>query len=139
MIDLQNVIDYLYTNNIEVRWVGDINTNTQEEVTLTEIALGYTLITAKNASDVYEIGDYNRNQNGSNLVQGIEVHIVCPKEDFRTLWITIYNLLNGYNPEPNEKLHSGFTYNHGGKVSCTDRIYHIDNWNIGFPTNKVLI
>jgi hypothetical protein len=139
MIDAQDIIDHLVANNIPATWVEDINTNVQEDVDVTSIGVGDTRITAKNASDVYEIGDYNRNQNGSNLVQGFEIHIVCPKDQFRTTWITVYNLLNGYNPEPREKLHSGLTYNHGGKVSCGDRKYHIDNWNIGFPTNKVLI
>lgn len=139
MIDVQDIINHLVANGINA--VELLNTATDEpEISTVQVQVGDTRITAKNANEVYELGDYNRNQNGSNLVQGFEVHIKCPKAQFRATWITIYNLLNGYNPEPAEKLHSGLTYFHGGKVSTTDTTkYHIDNWNIGFPTNKVLI
>jgi hypothetical protein len=138
MIDVADVIAYLDTNTSYVVEQGtDIIPDIESASTTPIIRVGYTTITNKNPNDTLEYDVVNTN--GEDLVQGFEIHIVCDPAVFRSTWITIYKLMIDWVPYPVDQVHSRFTYKNGGRMGRNVRIWHLDNWNVAFPTNIVLI
>lgn len=138
MIDIQTVIDYLTLNTpYRVEAAKDTLPNYQDIVDLPVVYVGYATIDSKNPKAPIEHSLFNTN--GEDLVQGFEIHIVCQIANFSAIWVTLYKVLIGWNPEFTEKYHSGFTYAQGGKMGLSNsKFWHVDIWKIGFPTNLKL-
>lgn len=137
MIDVQTVVDYITAGtSYTAKIAPDVIPNLHENPTATEIFVGYTTITQKSPSTTLEYGVVNTN--GEDLVQGFEIFILTPVTSFRTVWIAVYQLMTAWTPVASDKVHTRFTYNNGGRQATNVRMCHVDNWNIAFPTNKVL-
>jgi len=139
MIDESTVITRInaITGYTTVR-AEDILDNWQTSAELPIIYVGYATIDSKQPNIPLESSIFNTN--GENLVQSFEVNIVTSNTNFRANWIALYNALIGWNPIPDEVYHSGFTYAQGGKMGRSNgKIWHVDIWRIGFPTNHVLV
>ena len=143
MIDLLTVIERIqdktkYTTSYNILQAQDILPNTQEQSELPIIYVGYATVDSKNPNIPLEYTIFNTN--GEDLVQSFEIQTICNILEFREIWITLYNSLIGWNPIEEEIYHSGFTYSQGGKMGFSnERLFWVDIWKIGFPTNKVLI
>ena len=139
MIDESTVITRInaITGYTTVR-AEDVLDNWQTSAELPIIYVGYATIDSKQPNIPLESSIFNTN--GENLVQSFEVNIVTSNTNFRANWIALYNALIGWNPIPDEVYHSGFTYAQGGKMGRSNgKIWHVDIWRIGFPTNHVLV
>ena len=120
------------------RVAEDILANWQDISELPIVYVSYATIDSKQPNVPLESSIFNTN--GEDLVQTFEINIVSIPSDFRAVWIAIYNALIGWNPIPEEVYHSGFTYAQGGKMGrSNNKLWHVDLWRIGFPTNHVLI
>lgn len=137
MIDVQTVIDYLTANtSYNIKVATDVLPNIQEVAALPEVYVGYSTIKAKDLHRPLELNVLN--SNGENLVQSFEIHIVCPVAMFHSVWITVFKTLVTWNPEPTERMHTGFTYTEGGKMGSNVRFWHVDVYAVGFPTGLAL-
>jgi hypothetical protein len=141
MISEEALITFLQaqptTKDYIIEVAENVLENWQETDELPIIYVGYATLDSKFPNQPIESTIFNRH--GENIVQTFELHIVCASADFRDTWVDLYNALIGENPEPSEKIHSGFTYAQGGKMGRSNgKIYHIDLWRIGFPTNRKL-
>lgn len=139
MIDEQTVVTYL-TQQLaySIELAEDILPNWQDIIQLPSIFVGYAAIDSRFPNVPTESSLFNTN--GENLVQSFEIQIVSTRDVFRSTWIEVYNALIGWNPIEAEAYHSGFTYAQGGKMGRShNKIWHVDIWRIGFPTNHVLV
>jgi hypothetical protein len=140
MIDLADLITYIDTNTtgMSVKVADGVVPDLLDSFAAPVISVGYTTIASSNPSSIYEQSIMQRN--GDDLVQGFEIYIDCTHAVFRSTWITLYNLLIDWVPYPTDQVHARFTFNNGGRMgSSTQRIFFVNNWNVAFPTNKVLI
>ena len=139
MIDESTIVTYLQTETTyTIELAGDILANWQDTADLPIVYVSYATIDSKQPNVPLESSIFNTN--GEDLVQTFEINIVSVPGDFRAVWIAIYNALIGWNPIPDEVYHSGFTYAQGGKMGrSNNKLWHVDLWRIGFPTNHVLI
>ena len=137
MIDVQTVIDYIKANTtFDVQLAQDIQPNLQETFALPQVFVGYSTIKSKFPNQIRELDVLN--SNGEDLVQAFEIQIVCEQSNFRAIWITLFKLLITWNPIPTEIMHTGFTYQLGGKMGSNVRFWWTDVYVIGFPTGLSL-
>lgn len=137
MINVQTIIDKLKTDTtytIELARVRE--PELQEAITLPIIYVGYASIDSKNPSAPQELTMLN--SHGEDLVQSFDIQIVCKGTALPTIWKAVYSALIGYNPVPNEAMHSGFTYSQGGVMGLANgNLWWVDRWRIGFPIVNV--
>lgn len=137
MINVQTIIDKLKadtTYTIELARVRE--PELQEAITLPIIYVGYASIDSKNPSAPQELTMLN--SHGEDLVQSFDIQIVCKGTALPTIWKAVYSALIGYNPVPNEAMHSGFTYSQGGVMGLANgNLWWVDRWRIGFPIVNV--
>lgn len=139
MIDLQTVINRLTsTTSYTIVPTKTKEPDLQDITALPIVFVGYGTIRSKNPNSPIEHSIFNTA--GEDLVQSFELQTVCEIAQFNAIWKTLYATLIGYNPIPTEQYHTGFTYSHGGVMGiANNRLWNIDMWNIGFPTNIPLI
>lgn len=142
MIDTNDVIALIISGtvgtstaltNANVVRAKELEQNLQPTAALPMVFVGYATIRSKHPEAPIERPVFNTY--GEDLVQSIDVVLMCPETQLVQLWTNIYAALIGQNPNPAERMHTGFTYNQGGKVALTNgKMVWIDRWNIGFPT-----
>ena len=137
MINVQTIIDKLKadtTYTIELARVRE--PELQEAIALPIIYVGYASIDSKNPAAPQELTMLNLH--GEDLVQSFDIQIVCKGTALPTIWKAVYSALIGYNPVPNEAMHSGFTYSQGGVMGLANgNLWWVDRWRIGFPIVNV--
>lgn len=95
--------------------------------------IGYRTIDSKNPRDAIAYDVYNLH--GEDLLQSFDIQIACKQVDLPIIWMNVYKQLIGWNPKPNEAIHSSFTYERGGMMGLSnDSCFWLDRWIIGFPT-----
>jgi len=125
------------TKGYAIELAENVLENWQSAEELPVIYIGYATFDSKFPNQPIESTIFNKH--GENIVQTFEIHIVCANADFKTIWVDIYEALIGQNPAPSEKQHTGFTYAQGGKMGRSNgKLWNVDLWRIGFPTNKQL-
>lgn len=137
MIDVNILISKLQAETTYTVELARVREPELQEITdLPIIYIGYATVDSKNPTSPIEHDLYNLH--GEDLVQSFDIQIVCRAENLPTIWKNIYSKLIGYNPTPNENMHSGFTYSQGGVMGLANgNLWWIDRWKIGFPTVNV--
>ena len=137
MIDVQVLVDKLQTDtSYTIELAKAKEPDLQEAVTLPILYIGYMDINSKHPHMPQELTMLH--SHGEDLVQSFDIQIVCKAVDLPTIWKTIYSSLIGYNPSPNEIMHSAFTYSQGGVMGLANgNLWWVDRWRIGFPVVDV--
>jgi hypothetical protein len=140
MIDIQQVIDRIKTqpssSSYTVEHVRVKEPILTDLTSLPIIYVGYFAVDAKNPTVPIEHDLFN--QHGEDLVQTVEVQIVCEEINFSTVWKNIYKSLIGWHPNILELTHTGLTYSQGGVMGIENgRLWWLDRWKVGFPTVNV--
>jgi hypothetical protein len=137
MINVQVLIDRLKAEtNYTVELARVREPELQETIALPIIYIGYASVDSKNPSAPQEYTMLN--SHGEDLVQSFDIQIVCKGTALPAIWKAVYSALVGYNPVPNEAMHSGFTYSQGGVMGLANgNLWWVDRWRIGFPTVNV--
>jgi hypothetical protein len=137
MINIQVLIDRLKAEtNYTVELARVREPELQETIALPIIYVGYASVDSKNPSAPQEFTMLNLH--GEDLVQSFDIQIVCKGTALPTIWKAVYSALVGYNPVPNEAMHSSFTYSQGGVMGLANgNLWWVDRWRIGFPTVNV--
>jgi hypothetical protein len=138
MIDLAAIKSRLEDQTTyTIAYARDREIDLQEQTELPIIYLGYGSTDSKNPTSPVE-HDF-LNQHGEDIVQTIVIQTVCTASTLPTVWKAVYTALVGWNPTPNENMHSGFTYAQGGVMGLSNsKLWYVDQWRIGFPTVNVL-
>jgi hypothetical protein len=143
MIDIQQVIDHILASPTTATYtVQHVRIKEPILADLTDLAaspkiyVGYYAVDAKNPTVPIEHDLFN--QHGEDLVQTIEVQIVCEEINFSTIWRNVYKSLIGWHPNVLEQQHTGLTYAQGGTMGIENgRMWWLDRWKVGFPTVMV--
>ena len=137
MIDLTLVKNRLAETGITVQFARDKEVDLQELSKLPIIYVGYNNIDSMNPNLPLALDSYSLQ--GEDLVQSFTIQLVCEQSNFPIHWKAIYKKLIGWNPNPNEALHTSFNYVQGGVMGLSNsKFYWVDIWRIGFPTNSIL-
>ena len=140
MIGLQAVIDLLTPTGYSIELSVSPEVNLQELAELPTIYLGYASIQAKNPNAAIAFDIYSTH--GEDITQTFDIHIVTLVEDLPAVWQAVYTALVGKTPisiVSSPASVSGFTYAQGGVLGLSNgRIWHLDKYVIGLPTDNVL-
>lgn len=139
MIDINTIVTYAQSElSYPIEITQDTLPNIAEIRTIPAIFMQYATVDSQFPNLPLERTIFNTQ--GENLVQTFEFHIVCDINNLRSIWVELYQKFIGWYPIESEKYHTGFTYRQGGKMGLVgNRILWVDLWNVGFPTNTILM
>jgi hypothetical protein len=134
MIDIETIRSFLDSQlTYTVELAKDTVPSLQDLTSLPIFYVGYAGIQSTIPENAYMTGLID--QHGEDLVEVIDIQIVCEVSTFSTVWKTYYPKFVGYNPNTQAAYRSSFAYLQGGPVGLSNGRFHwLDRWRINFPS-----